>query len=235
MRSLVIRELQLAGIQRIQDILRPRDEEPHDRAVLVVDGLQDHFGLCAEQKDRLASGDQAAEPVHLRTCVVQRRNAEEGIVVLLAVMLLLRDCRVHETRVLVQDRLRETSRSRGKVYCRIIIICDLDTWRVAGVVRDLRREILRKRRAGGAIKQKQPAAADALRDFFDTPDEFRPEDQDFRIGQIQAVLDLIGRIPEVHRHRERAALQNAEVDRQPVEAVHQKDRDLVALAHAARE
>ena len=76
---------------------------------------------------------------------------------------------------------------------------------------------------------------DIVRDLFDAPDELRAEDQDVRFRQIDAVLDLLRGIAEVQRDGDRTCLEHAEIDRQPIEAVHEQDRDLVALDDAARE
>ena len=64
-------------------------------------------------------------------------------------------------------------------------------------------------------------------------DELRPEEHGVHIRQVRAVLDFFGGIAVVHGHHQRAGLEDAEVDRQPLQAVHQKDRDLVALDNTA--
>ena len=66
-------------------------------------------------------------------------------------------------------------------------------------------------------------------------DELGTEDQGVGLGQLEAVLDLVGRVAVVHGNGDGARLEDAEVDGQPLDAVHQQDGDLVALADAARE
>ena len=78
-------------------------------------------------------------------------------------------------------------------------------------------------------------ADNVVRDLFYTSDEFRSEDQDIRLGEIDAVFDFIRGIAEIERDSDCAGFENAEINGQPVHAVHQKDRDLVALDDAARD
>ncbi len=65
--------------------------------------------------------------------------------------------------------------------------------------------------------------------------ELRSEDQGPRVGQLEAVLDLLRRVAEVQRDGDGPGLEDAEVDGQPLQAVHQEDGHLVALADAAAE
>ena len=74
---------------------------------------------------------------------------------------------------------------------------------------------------------------DIVRDLFDTADKFRTENQDVRFSQIDAVFNFICGITEIERDGDSSGLEDAEIDRKPVQAVHQKDRDLVALDNTA--
>ena len=78
-------------------------------------------------------------------------------------------------------------------------------------------------------------ARDAVGDLLDASGELGTEHEHVRVCKLQAVLDLIRRVAEIERHREAAGLERAEVDRQPLQAVHQEDRDLVALGESAGE
>ena len=104
----IVLELQFAAVQGSQDILRPRYQQPYDRALLAADRLQDRLGTCSFQDYSFAAGDQAAEPVHLRTGMVQRRNAQETVILCLAVMCLLHPGGMDQAAVLVKDRFRES-------------------------------------------------------------------------------------------------------------------------------
>ena len=67
------------------------------------------------------------------------------------------------------------------------------------------------------------------------PDELRAEDQDLHIRQLQTIFDLVGGIAEVHRYRDAPRLQDAEVHRQPLQAVHHEDAYLRPPLHAPAE
>ncbi len=148
-------------------------------------------------------------------------------------VLLLHDGGVHDGAVLVQDGLGESGGAGGEIDRPVIVVRDLHLRRVAGVVVAQRDEILGEGRAQGSVIQEETPAADIVRDLFDTADEFGTEDQDIGLSQLHAVLDLIRAVAEVQGHRDGAGLEDAEIDRQPVQAVHKKDRHLVALDDAA--
>lgn len=59
-------------------------------------------------------------------------------------------------------------------------------------------------------------AGQALWTRIETADEFRPEDQDFHVGQIQTVRDLVRSVAEVERHAMRS-LEDAEINGQPLQ------------------
>ena len=90
--------------------------------------------------------------------------------------------------------------------------------------------ILREIRAGIPDEHQQPLASEILGDRLDPSDELRSEEKNVDIGQFDAVLDLIRGIAEIQRDRDRAGFKNAEIDRQPVQAVHHQDRCLLSLA-----
>ena len=89
---------------------------------------------------------------------------------------------------------------------------------------------------GGAVLahiDHQAVLHDMLGNGLQTADELRAEHQHVHLRQVAAVLDLIGGVAEVQRHGQGAGLQDAEVDGQPFQAVHQQDGHLVALPDSA--
>ena len=171
--------------------------------------------------------------MHLGTGVVQRRNAEEGIILLLSMMVLFHDRRMHQAGVCVKDRLRETCGAGGEVNCAVIVVCDDHTRCGTGIVCCLGDEILSKGGASGADIQKKPSAGNTVRDLLNTADKFGSEDEDVCFRELDAVFDLVRAVAEVQRYRDRAGLEDSEVDRKPVQAVHEKNGNLIALDDAA--
>ena len=66
--------------------------------------------------------------------MIERRDAEEGVVLLLSVVVLLHDSSVGDPAVFVQDRLGEACCARGKIDCAVIVFRDLYARCFAGVV-----------------------------------------------------------------------------------------------------
>ncbi|MPN32907.1 hypothetical protein SDC9_180390 [bioreactor metagenome] len=85
----IILKPDFAAVNRIQNVLNPRNKQPHDGRFLFRHGLQNPFGGNAPEDYRFASGQQAAEPVHFRAGMVQRRNAQKHVVMRLGMMILL--------------------------------------------------------------------------------------------------------------------------------------------------
>ena len=232
----VVGELHVAALDGVQDVLRPRYEQPHDRTLLLAHGAEDPFRLHALEQDGLAAHEEAAEPVHLRARVVQGRNAEEHIVLRLAVVGLLHLAGMHEAEVPEDDRLREAGRAGREIDRRVVHFLERDRRCLGRAVAHEVAVALREGRAVVAHVEPHPHARHAVGDLLHAPDELRPEHEHVRIGKLKAVLDLVRRVAEVERHGHAAGLQHAEVDRQPLKAVHQQDGDLVApLESAAQE
>ena len=78
-----------ALLQGVQNVLRPGHQQPDDGTLLVRDGLEDDLRRGPLEQHGLAPGKETAHPVHLGACVVQGRDAEEGVIVLDVVVLLL--------------------------------------------------------------------------------------------------------------------------------------------------
>ena len=147
-------------------------------------------------------------------------------------VLFLGDGRVHQRAVLVQNGLREAGRAGGEVDRGVVVVRERDA-RVAGGA--VVHEFVVAVRPVGAVR------ADVVElfhlrqlvlDFVYAVDEFVPEDEQGAVREIDAVFDLVCSVAVVERHGERAGLEDAKVDRQPLKAVHQKDADLVALLDA---
>ena len=219
----------------VEDVLRPRHEEPHDGALLLGRRADDPLGLHAAQQDRPAADEEAAEPVHLRAGVVERRDAEEDVVVRLAVVGLLHLAALGERAVPQDDRLREAGRAGGVVDRRVVVERERNLRAARGAVRDEVAVALGERRAVAADVEEGLHLRELVGDLLDAPDELGAEDEEGGVREVDAVPDLVGGVAEVERDRERARAEDAEVDREPLEAVHEEDRDLVALLHAARE
>ena len=130
----VVLFFELTALQLDQDILRPGDKEPYDGALFLADGTEDPFGLDAAQQHRLAAGDQAPEPVHLGPGVIQRRDAEEDVVVGLAMVLLLGKAGVHQRAVPVQDGLGKARGSGGEIDGGAVVLLQQDRRRFKGAV-----------------------------------------------------------------------------------------------------
>ena len=72
-------------------------------------------------------------------------------------------------------------------------------------------------------------------DCLDSPREFRSEEQQVHIRQVEAVSDFLGGVSEVQGDGHASALEDAEVDWEPLQAVHEEDSDLRAPGEAARQ
>ena len=171
--------------------------------------------------------------MHLGAGVIERRNAEEGVVFLLSVVILFHNGGVHKTRVGVKDRLGESGRARGEVDRAVIVIFHFHFGCCAGVVGGLRDEVLREGRAAGSVIQKQSSAGNVVCDLLNTSDEFRSEDQNIRFCEFDTVFDLVSTVSEIEGDGNSAGLEDTKIDRQPVQTIHKKDRDLVALDDSA--
>ena len=233
LREDVVAEIDLFRFDRVEDILRPRNEEPDDRATFFRDRMKDRFGLDSAQQHGLAADEETAEPVHLRAGVIERRDAEEDVLARLRMVVLLREAGRGQAAVRVQDRLREARRSGGEVDRGVVFARELDVGRLVGGVH---REAMERFREGGTVFADEEERFDIgqlVADRLDSSDEFGPEDEIARIGEPEAVFDFVRGVAEVQRHGDRARLENPEVDREPFEAVHEQNRDLVSLLDPA--
>ena len=229
--QMIILQLQLSAVQRGQDILGPGNQEPDDGAMLLGHRLQDRFRAGPLQNDGLAAGNEGAEPVHLGAGMIKRGDAEEAVVLRLAMMGLLHAGGMDQAAMLMQDCLREAGGAGGKINRGVIILSEFALWEDGAALVDELIEVIRE---GGAAcaKVDQGDIGNLIRNFLHTADELRPEDHHIALGKIETVLDLIGGVTEIHGHREGTGFQNAEIDRKPVDTVHQENGDLAARADA---
>ena len=227
--QLVILQLQLAVIDGQKKILCPRNQQPYDGAFLLGHGLQDEFRARSFQEDSLAAGEKTSEPVHLGAGVIEGRDAQEHVVPVLAVMSLFHFAGVRQGTMLMQDGLREAGGTGGEIDGSFVVIGQSNVRAFAGAVRHMSHIVFCEAGAAVSNEIKQTMLSDLVSDAFHTADELRTEDQDIDIRQIQTVLDLIRSIPEIQRNSQSAGFQDTEIDREPFEAVHQKNGNLVAF------
>ena len=93
--------------------------------------------------------------------------------------------------------------------------------------------VFRKHGAAVADVENQLDLWDIVNNLFNSADEFRAEHQTVRVGKIQTIADFFRRIAEIERNCKRAGFQRAEINRQPLDAVHHKYGNLVAFFDAA--
>ena len=232
--QIVFGQIHIPAVNGIENVLRPGDQQPNDAALFVRNSLEDPFRADTAQKDRPAACKQRTEPVHLRARMVQRRNAKETVFAALAVVSLLRQAGMDKALVIMQDRFRETRRAGREINRRVIRILQFHRRTAAGAETHKLIIAVRKVRAAAAHKVILPDLVHLIAHRADSFRELRAKDQQRRIRQINAIPDLIRRISIVQGYRQRTRLQRAEINRQPLEAVHQKDRDLVALLDIIR-
>ena len=115
----------------------------------------------------------------------------------------------------------------------VIVVGHLDIRCSAGVISCLSHKVLCEGGASGSVIQKKSSAGDALCNFLDTADKLGSEDQNVCFRELDAVFDLIRAVTEIQRHCDSACLENSKIDGKPVQAVHEKDRDLVAFNDTA--
>ena len=92
--------------------------------------------------------------------------------------------------------------------------------------------ILRVARAGIADEEQKMVGVKVVDDILNASDKLGTIEKDIRIRFIDAVFDLIGSVAEIQGDSNSSRLQDAEIDRQSLQAVHQKDRDFLAFLNA---
>ena len=71
--------------------------------------------------------------------------------------------------------------------------------------------------------------------LLNSADEFGAENDIFGVGFIKAIGYFIGGVAEIQRHGDRARAQDAEIDGQPLKAIHQQYCYLIAFLYSSRE
>ena len=87
-------------------------------------------------------------------------------------------------------------------------------------------------RGSPAHKEHHPHLGQAAGDGVHPLYKLRAEHQHLHVRQLQAVLDLLRGVAEVQWHGDAPGLQNAEIHRQPLQAVHHQYPHLGPPVHA---
>ena len=168
--------------------------------MLLRHGLEDGLGAVALEQHGLAAGEQRAEPVHLGPRVIQGRDAQEHVVVGGVVVDGLHAGGLEQGPVLEQDGLGEAGGAGGVVDGGLVLVVDENFRGHAGAVGGGPVIVLGKGGAGLAHEQKQHLLGQLGGDGLHAADKLRPEEQHVHVGQLQAVVDLVGGIAEVQGH-----------------------------------
>ena len=233
-RKVVIGEVYLPAVYRVEYVLRPRHEQPDYGHLFLGHGLHYPSGTYAFEQYGAAARQETAEPMHLRPRVIERRHTQEDVVVRLRVMMLFRHGGAHQRLVAVEYRLRKTRRAAGKIYRRQIFVVQRDVGFFGGNTADEVVVTLRKRRALFAHEKHTFNLFELAEDGFHAPDELFAEHQHADVRKVKAIFYLFRRIAVVERHRKPARFQDAEINGQPFEAVHKQNADLLSPAQSAR-
>ena len=225
----VIAEPDVSPVERIQDILRPRNQQPYDGALLVGDSFQDNIRLCPFQKHCSAAGPEGSHPVKLGAGMIQRRDTQKAVILSGAMVHRLHLGRLIQRQMLMENRLREASGSGREIDRPVILIGQRDIRRSTRVIGHQRHVALGKVRAIVTDIEQKASASHTVHIHLQTGNKFRPEEQYADFRQVKTVGDLIGGITEIERNRDRSGLQDAEIDRQPFQTVKHQDRNLVTL------
>ena len=131
-----------------------------------------------------------------------------------------------------EDGLGETGGAGGIVDGGLILVVNEDLGGHAGAVG--RGPVVVLGEGGAAVphEEEEPLPAQVVGDVLHPADELGSEEEHVGVGQLHAVVDLLRRVAEVQGNGHRPRLQNAEVDGQPLQAVHQQDGHLLALPDA---
>ena len=201
--QLVVLQLQVTPVQGGQNVLAPGHQQPHDGAALLGDGVEDGLGGVALEQDGLAAGEQGAEPVHLGAGVVQGRDAQEHVLVGGLVVDGLHPGGLEQGLVLEQNGLGEAGGAGGVVDGGLVLVVDEHLGGHAGAVGGGPVVVLGKGGAGLPHEEEQQLPGQVGRDVLHPADELRAEEQHIHVGQLQAVVDLLGGVAEVQRARRR--------------------------------
>ena len=123
--KVIFRKVDIAPVDCVQYILRPRHKQPYNSTFFVRYGFDYPLGFYSLQKHRAPARNQAAEPVHFCAGVIERRNTKKGVLARLTVVRLFGTTGVHKAFVVVKDCLGESRCTRREVYRRVVLLCKL--------------------------------------------------------------------------------------------------------------
>ncbi len=122
----IVIEIDAAGFNGVENVLRPGDEQPDDRAFFLCDVRRIHSGFTPRSNTALLPGDETSEPVHLRPCMVEWRDAEEDVVFGSGRGDAARLCRNRRVPCAGAGLLRKAGRARGEVDGCIVVFTERD-------------------------------------------------------------------------------------------------------------
>ena len=163
--------------------------------------------------------------------MIQRRDAEETVVLGLSVVSRLDSAGVDEALVIVEYSLGESRRSRREVYSGIVRLLERTLGVVARALGGKVVIVLCKGGAGSTEVDERASLSQLVGDCLDTSYEFVAEYENVRLGKLETVIYLVRGITEVERDCKRASLEYSEIYRQPIDTVHEKYRYLLALSY----
>ena len=89
LRKLILAKVDIPSVNGIEYILCPRHQKPHYGTLLSRYGFDYRLRLGSLKQYCLTAHQEASEPVHLGSRMIQRRDAQEHIILGLTVMSLL--------------------------------------------------------------------------------------------------------------------------------------------------
>ena len=161
--------------------------------------------------------------MHLGAGVIKGRDAQKYILMGLAVVMLLCQAGGIKGPVIMEDGLGESGGAGGEVNSRQVLLLQADGRRLQ---RAVAHQLLIAFREGGNLFAYIEADTDLVQggeNGLQPVHKLRTEHKGFHIRQTQAILDLLGRITEVERYCQTSRLENAEIDGQPFQTVHQQN------------
>ena len=182
--ELIMLGFDVAAVEGRQNVLGPGNQQPDDGRPFQADRVQDRLGAVALEDNSAASGIQRTEPVHLGAGMVERRNAQENIVVGGLVMDRLHAGGLHQRRVVQQNGFREARRAGGIVDGGVVRIFDQNDRRGGRAVGHRFRIAFRIGRTVVADEEQDHLGLDLREDILHAADEFGAEEQHVRIRQL---------------------------------------------------
>ena len=224
----IVAQVHPSVVNRVENVLHPRHQQPDDGAFFLGHSPQNPLRLHTAQQHGLASGDERAEPVHLGPRVVKGRNAEKHVLPGLAVVLLLHDAGLGQGLVGVQDGLWKARGARGEIDGRVVLRLHRHRGSAGGAIAHHLDAVLGVVRAAAAHKKLHPQPGVLPLNCVHPLGKLRAEHQHLHIRQVQAVANLLAGIAKVHGHCHAAGLEDAEIYRQILQAVHHQNCHLGA-------